>query len=266
MKIASIQLAAGDRTKEEQIDRARGLIGGLGEVDLILLPELWTSGAFAYERMEADAEPLGGGGGGPTLAAMKEIVRAKGCHFFAGSWVERSEAGLHNTAVFLSPEGEVLKTYRKIHLFGYQSKEREMMIAGETPAVVETPLGNFGLATCYDLRFPELFRALLDGGAECFLITSGWPYPRLGHWKLFNRARAVENLCFLISCNSSGEQGGVRYVGNSMVVDPWGETVASLDDREGVLTAEVDLSLVAKTRAEFPVVADRVMTDSTVHP
>ena len=146
MKIASIQLAAGDRTKEEQIDRARGLIGGLGEVDLILLPELWTSGAFAYERMEADAEPLGGGGrggggggGGTTLAAMKEIVREKRCHFFAGSWVERSEAGLHNTAVFLSPEGEVLKTYRKIHLFGYQSKERDMLVAGKTPAVIETP-------------------------------------------------------------------------------------------------------------------------------
>ena len=141
-----------------------------------------------------------------------------------------------------------------------------MMVAGKTPAVVKTPLGKFGLATCYDLRFPELFRALLDGGAECFIITSGWPYPRLEHWKLFNRARAVENLCFLISCNSCGEQGGVRYVGHSMVVDPWGETVASLDDREGVLTAEVDLSLVSKTRAEFPVVSDRVLTDSTVHP
>ena len=101
MKIASIQLAAGDRTKEEQIDRARGLIGRLGEVDLILLPELWTSGAFAYERMEADPEPLvgGGGGGDPTLAAMKEIGREKGCPFIAGSWVERLEEGLHNAAV-----------------------------------------------------------------------------------------------------------------------------------------------------------------------
>ncbi len=255
MKVASIQLAAGDWTKEEQIQRARELIGRVGDADLILLPELWTSGAFAYGRMEGDAEPLEG----PTLAAMREVAREGGCHLFAGSWVERSEEGLHNTAVFLSPEGEVLKTYRKIHLFGYESKEQEMMVPGDSPAVVKTPLGTFGLATCYDLRFPELFRALLDQGADCLLITSGWPHPRLEHWKLFNRARAVENLCYLISCNSCGEQGGVRYVGHSMVVDPWGATVASLDDQEGVLTAEVALSLVAETRAEFPALSDRVL-------
>ena len=257
MKIASVQLAAGNRSKEEQIGRAQGLISGTGDADLILLPELWTTGAFAYGRMEPDAEDLEQGS---TLAAMKEVARERGCHLFAGSWVERSEQGLHNTAVFLSPTGELLATYRKIHLFGYQSKEQEMMTAGDGPVVVETPVGKFGLATCYDLRFPELFRVLLDMGAECFLITSGWPYPRLEHWKLFNRARAVENLCFLISCNSCGEQDDVRYCGHSMAVDPWGETVASLDDREGVLTADVDLTRVAEVRSEFPALQDRVLT------
>lgn len=255
MKIASIQLAAGDRSKAEQIERARGLIGRVAEADLILLPELWTSGAFAYERLETDAEPFEG----PTLAAMKEIAGEKGCYFFAGSWVERSGEGLHNTAVFLSPEGEVLKLYRKIHLFGYQSKEREILVPGDSPAVAQTPLATFGLATCYDLRFPELFRALVDAGADCFLVTSGWPYPRLEHWILLNRARALENQSFLISCNSCGEQGGVRYVGHSMVVDPWGIAAASAGDREAVLTAEVDMSLVSQVRAEFPALADRTL-------
>ena len=165
MKIASVQLAAGDRSKEEQIDRALGLIDGAGDADLILLPELWTTGAFAYGRMEPDAEGLEQGS---TLVAMKELARERECHLFAGSWVERSDEGLHNTAVFLSPAGELLATYRKIHLFGYQSKEQEMLTAGDGPVVVETPVGKFGVATCYDLRFPELFRALLEMGAECF--------------------------------------------------------------------------------------------------
>jgi predicted amidohydrolase len=260
MKIASVQLAAGERSKEAQIKRATDMIERVGEVDLILLPELWTTGAFAYERMESDAESFAGEPPqSPTLEAMQEIARQKKCYFFAGSWVERSEAGLHNTAVFLSPDGEILKKYRKIHLFGYQSKEREVMVAGDEPTIVKTPLATFGLATCYDLRFPELFRALLDAGADCFLITSGWPYPRLEHWSLLNRVRAFENLCFLISCNSCGEQGGVRYVGHSMVVDPWGIAVASAGDRETVLTSEIDLSFVETIRAEFPVLADRTL-------
>ncbi|MFQ5692633.1 MAG: carbon-nitrogen family hydrolase [Nitrospinota bacterium] len=274
MRVASNQLAAGDRSKEEQIERARRLIDRVGEADLILLPELWTSGAFAYDRLEADAEPLegsgtagpAGSGGGPTLEAMREIARERRCHLFAGSWVECSEEGLHNTAVFLSPEGGVLAAYRKIHLFSYQSREREMLVPGGSPVVVRTPLGAFGLATCYDLRFPEMFRALVDRGAECFLVTSGWPYPRLEHWILLNRVRALESQCWLISCNSCGEQGGVRYVGHSMVVDPWGIPAASAGDRETVLTAEVDLARVSEIRAEFPVLADRVLPTPSDSP
>lgn len=256
MKIISVQLAAGNRSKKEQIERARKLIDRVGDTDLILLPELWTTGAFAYERMAADAEKLEDG---QTITVMKEIAKERGCHLFAGSWVERSEDGLHNTAVFIAPNGETLATYRKIHLFGYQSKEQELMIAGDRPVVVETPFGRFGLATCYDLRFPELFRILLDMGAECFLITSGWPFPRLEHWKLLNRSRALENLCFLVSCNSCDEQDEVRFCGHSMAVDPWGNTMATLDEKEGVLVVDLDLPRANEIRSEFPALQDRVL-------
>jgi predicted amidohydrolase len=196
---------------------------------------------------------------GLTISVVKEIARERKCYFFAGSWVERSEDGLHNTAVFITPEGETLATYRKMHLFGYQSKEQELMIAGDRPVVVETPLGRFGLGTCYDLRFPELFRALLDMGAECFLITSGWPFPRLEHWKLLNRSRAVENLCFLISCNSCDKQDDVHFCGHSMVVDPWGDIMGTLDEKEAVLAVNLDLKRVTTIRSEFPALQDRVL-------
>lgn len=133
------------------------------------------------------------------------------------------------------------------------------MTAGESPVVIETPLATFGLATCYDLRFPELFRGLLDMGAEVFLIASGWPYPRLEHWILLNRVRALENLCFLFSSNSTGQSGEVRYVGHSMIIDPWGTPIASAGDLETIVKAEVDLERLAQIRAEFPVLRDRVL-------
>ncbi len=255
MRIASVQLAASERSKEEQIRRATRLIEPLEDVDLLLLPELWTTGAFCYERMEAEAEAFDG----PTLHAMQEIARRKNCHFYAGSWVEESDAGLHNTAAFLAPSGEVLEYYHKIHPFGYQSREAELMTPGQTPKLVSTPLATFGLATCYDLRFPELFRSLSDVGAECFLVCSGWPHQRLEHWQLFNRVRALENQCYLISCNSCGKQDGLLYAGHSMVVDPWGIPQASAGDLETVMTADIELSLVAEARSTFPVLEDRVL-------
>ena len=256
MKVASIQLAAGDWTKEEQIQRARELIGRVGDADLILLPELWTSGAFAYGRMEGDAEPLEG----PTLAAMREVAREGGCHLFAGSWVERSEEGLHNTAVFLSPEGEVLKTYRKIHLFGYESKEREMMVPGDSPAVVKTPLGTFGLATCYDLRFPELFRGLVDRGMEVCVFASAFSVPTgRAHWDVLLRARAIENQVYVVAADQYGPQTPrLSSYGHSAIYDPWGKRLCEAgDDGDAVLIAEIDPAHQAKIRRELPSLTHR---------
>ncbi len=105
--------------------------------------------------------------------------------------------------------------YRKIHLFGYNSQETQILSPGEDVVVVDTPFGKIGMATCFDLRFPELFRAMVDKGVELFMVCSAWPYPRIEPWIMLNRVRALENQAYLISANSCGMNCGSQFVGHS---------------------------------------------------
>ena len=120
----------------------------------------------------------------------------------------------------------------------------------------DTPFGRVGLSICYDLRFPELFRALVDGGATAFLLTSGWPTPRIGHWDVLTRARAIENQAWLIACNEVGEQPGIRLGGHSTVVNPMGDVVVMAGEDPEVLVVDVDPGEAARWRAQFPVLED----------
>mgnify|MGYP003847780571 CR=1 FL=1 len=133
------------------------------------------------------------------------------------------------------------------------------MSGGDELFVVETPLGATGLATCYDLRFPELFRALTDGGASAFLLTSGWPTPRIEHWDILTRARAIENQAYVLACNESGTHGGVPIAGGSMVIDPQGEVLAEAGPGEEILSVGIDPARVAAWRGAFPALEDRRM-------
>jgi predicted amidohydrolase len=158
--------------------------------------------------------------------------------------------------VVLDPTGALAAVYRKVHLFGFNGGETTVMSGGEEVALVDSPLGPTGLATCYDLRFPELFRALTDGGASAFLLTSGWPTPRIEHWDILTRARAIENQAWFVACNEVGAQPGIQLGGHSVVVDPKGEVVGQAGTDEEVLLVDVDPEASVRWRAEFPVLAD----------
>ena len=176
----------------------------------------------------------------------------------AGSYAERAADGsTYNTAVLIGPAGDILATYRKRHLFGFETGERTLMSSGDDLVVIDTPLGRTGLATCYDLRFPEMFRGLIDLGAETFLLCSGWPVPRIEHWRLLARARAIENLAWLVACNGVGSHAGITLGGHSVVVDPKGEVVAEAGDTETVLFADVVPSQAGEWRTAFPALGDR---------
>jgi predicted amidohydrolase len=174
----------------------------------------------------------------------------------AGSFLERDGDDLYNTSVVFGPRGEVLATYRKIHLFGFDTGEAVTLTAGTDVVVVDTPLGPTGLATCYDLRFPELFRAHTDAGATAVLIPTGWPEVRIGAWDLLTRARATENQVWLVGANAVGTSNGVAMGGHTVVIDPWGAEVAQLAE-PGVLRADLDPALPAQVRRDFPVLRDR---------
>ncbi|MGK5732783.1 carbon-nitrogen family hydrolase [Streptomyces sp. URMC 124] len=240
----------------ERRARAAALVREQAGSDLVVLPELWPVGAFAFESFASAAEPLDG----PTARVMSSAAREAGVWLHAGSIVEQAPGGaLCNTSLVFSPSGELVRTYRKIHRFGFDKGEAVLMSAGTEPVTVALPDLTLGLATCYDLRFPELFRALLDAGAQAFVVPAGWPAKRRDHWTLLARARAVENLSYVLACGTAGTHAGVEQAGHSVVFDPWGEVVAEAGPGEEVLTVDLDPARVAKVREEFPALKDRVL-------
>ncbi|MDR1885194.1 MAG: carbon-nitrogen hydrolase family protein [Synergistaceae bacterium] len=255
MKVASIQLAiSDDRTKIETVDHALKMMDCCAGSDLIVLPELWNIGFFAIDKFISESEPIDG----YTAAAVGSKARELGAWVYSGSFVESRGGKYYNTSILFDRKGERAAVYNKIHLFTYKSREAEILTPGRDLAVADTEFGKVGLSTCYDLRFPEMYRKMMEQGAEFFLVTSGWPYPRHEAWEIFNRARAHENFCYLISCNSSGKQRGFLALGHSKIVDPWGTVVADSDYRETIVRADIDPGLVRTARAEFPVLNDRV--------
>lgn len=240
----------------ERRDRAAALVREQAGSDLVVLPELWHVGAFSFESFASGAEPLDG----PTARAMSAAARDAAVHLHAGSIVERDAGGaLYNTSLVFSPAGELVRTYRKIHRFGFDKGEAVTMAAGTEPVTVALPGAVAGLATCYDLRFPELFRALVDRGARMFVVPAGWPERRRAHWSLLARARAVENQAYVLACGTAGTHAGVEQAGHSVVVDPWGEVVAEAGGGEEVLAVDLDLARVDRIREDFPALKDRVL-------
>ncbi len=254
MRVTSVQMEMKDRPKKETVEAVLGLLDQAPKSDLILLPELWPCGFFSFDRYESDSEPIDG----PVVSALREKARDMEIHMLMGSLVLRDGDHLFNAAVLLGPDGGILAQYRKVHLFGYLSQEQKLLTAGKEPVVVDLPWGKAGITTCYDLRFPELYRCMVDQGAAIFLVTSAWPMARLDAWRLFNRARAHENLSFLFSCNCAGESAGKPFAGHSMMVDPGGEVLAEGGEGASFVSAEIDPGRIKAVRDEFPALKDRV--------
>lgn len=245
-----------DEPVETRRERVAGLVRAQDGADLVVLPELWPVGAFAFGDFAEHAEPVDG----PTAREMGAAARDAGVWLHAGSIVERDADGtLYNTSLLFTPDGELHRTYRKIHRFGFDKGEATLMGAGHEIVTARAADTVIGLATCYDLRFPELFRLLVDAGAQLLVIPAGWPARRRAHWSLLARARAVESQAYVLACSTAGTHAGVEQAGYSVVVDPWGEVVAEAGAGEATLTVELDPARVAKTRAEFPVLRDRVL-------
>lgn len=256
MKVASIQLEIKENeSKIARINRVESMIDKLKSQDLIVLPETWATGYFAFDRYVDESEEINGEFVQRFSSKAKEVQS----YLFAGSFIERNNGKFYNTSVLFSPDGDLIGTYRKIHLFRYGSQEGKILTRGNEITVVDTDFGKVGLSTCYDLRFPELYRAQVDLGAELLLVTSAWPHARLEHWKIFNTARALENQCFLISSNCVGNTHGVHLGGHSQVVDPWGIVMASGGDEETIVKTEIDPSQIAHIRETFPNLKHRVL-------
>lgn len=263
LHVAVVQMHSG-ADKQENIDAALELIeraAGLG-ARLVALPEMWTYLGPTEGAWEV-AEPVPG----PTITRLAEAARAHGIYLHCGSVYERveGEPRLYNTTVVLDPQGEIIAKYRKIHLFDvaidgqFSFQESAMMAPGGELVIAHVDGVKVGLAICYDLRFPELFRLLALRGAELIVLPAAFTqYTGKDHWELLIRARAVENQLFMVAPNEWGRHpnGGTSY-GRSMIVDPWGNVLATAADGAGVVSAVCDLALMEKVRREVPSLANR---------
>ncbi|WIV67258.1 carbon-nitrogen family hydrolase [Natrialbaceae archaeon AArc-T1-2] len=261
--LAQLEIEAGD--VPGNVDRALAAISRAADrgVDLVALPELFTVGYFAFDLYERHAEPFAG----ETFTRLREAAADHDVAVLAGSIVEDlaateavptpAEEGLANTAALFDSSGELELVYRKHHLFGYESAERELLVPGERLETADVGGFTVGVTTCYDLRFPELYRELVDAGAELICVPSAWPYPRIEHWETLSRARAIENQCYVATINGSGSFADATLLGRSSVYDPWGVAVASSGDEPTIVTTTIEPSRVESVREEFPALQDR---------
>jgi predicted amidohydrolase len=258
-RVALLQVdVSDDEAVETRVSRVlRMTRSAATNADLVVLPELWHVGAFNNDGLRPNAQPRDGA----LVASLRDAARETQTWIHGGSFVERLDGDrLANTSIVLNPLGEVAAFYRKIHLFGFDQGEAVMLDRGDEPIVApETPVGTAGIATCYDLRFPELFRELCRLGSQSFVLCSGWPTPRIHHWRILIQARAIENQAWFIACNEVGRNGDYQLGGESMVVDPKGDVVAQAGSGEELLFADVDPQAADVWRRAFPILRDRVM-------
>lgn len=265
LALAQIEVESGDVAGN--VERAVEAIESAATegAECVALPEIFDVGYFAFDAYQRAAEPIGG----KTHRAIREAAIEHDVAVLAGTVVEDLEAsaaageqvpaesGLANTAVLFDSDGERRLVYRKHHLFGYDSAEAELLVPGERLATTELCGHTVAVTTCYDLRFPELYRELVDAGATMVLVPSAWPYPRVEHWKLLPRARAVENLLYVGAVNGSASFDESALVGRSTVYDPWGTPISASDEEPAIVHARCPPERVAAVREDFPALRDR---------
>lgn len=262
---AAVQLCAGP-DKAANVATAAGLAAQAARrgAALVVLPEMFAwRGPRAAE--DGAAEPIPG----PTSDRLAALARELGVVLVGGSLLERSsEPGrFHNTCTVYGRDGALLARYRKIHLFDVDipghvtHRESETKVAGDAVVVVPTDVGALGLAICYDLRFPELFRRLGAAGAEIVCMPSAFTFPTgAHHWEILVRARAIENQVYVVAPNQIGRgPSGVQDFGHSLIVDPWGTPIARASNAATAITGEIDLDYLLRVRRELPCLEHRTV-------
>ncbi len=261
MKVAVCQLDAG-ADRDANLATARELLrrAAAEGVDLAVLPEY--ADHFGPPGTAPPAETVDG----PYVSALAATAAELGIWVAAGSFHEAGPDGrAYNTALVFDRTGALAATYRKIHLYDVEIpgrisfRESDTVAAGDTPVVVDVEGVRVGLSICYDLRFPELYRRLVDDGAQVLLVPSAFLLQTgRDHWEVLLRARAIENQCYVVAASQIGDHGpGLTCFGRSMVVDPWGLVVACAPDEVGVTTAVLDFDRLARIRAGLPALAHR---------
>lgn len=235
------------RTKEEFANAVKT------GADIILLPELWTTG-YDLTRLDeiADKHAI------ESIAFLSELAKEFNVILIGGSVAEQCDDGVRNTLLVIDQKGKLIHKYSKLHLFQLMD-EHLYLEAGQDEAEFTLDGESTAGYICYDIRFPEWMRKSAVSGAKVMYVVAEWPKPRIDHWRALLQARAIENQCYVVACNRVGADPKNEFGGMSLVVDPWGEIVAEGGSGEEIVTATVDFDLVDEVRGRIPVFRDRIV-------
>lgn len=244
-KIALAQMNVEYGNMQKNIAAAEGMIYTAvdKQCDLILLPELWSSG-FDYHHLNDYADQ------NCALIAKLQSIADQSNITICGTFIEKQDIRFYNSFITLQPRLPQTRYFKK-HLFALMHED-SYFTPGKTSNPFSSILGQTGMSVCFDLRFSDFFLDLRLQGAECFLMSAHWPLARINHWDILLQARAIENQAYMIAVNSVGQSGKDIYGGNSMVIAPDGEIVLRApNDEEGLFIAEIDPDKVKKIREKF---------------
>ena len=264
-RVAAVQMASGPNV-DANLEESGRLVAQAVDAgaELVALPENFgLIGARERDKLthaEADDD-------GPMQAFLAAAARRHGIWLIGGSVPMATPGGerVRQSLLVYDPQGRRAARYDKIHLFDVQLeggetyRESSSIEPGDTPVSLETPLGRLGLTVCYDLRFPELYRRLVDEGANVLLVPSAFTRATgRAHWEPLLRARAIENLAYVVAPAQGGFHTNERETwGHAMIVDPWGAVLAEQEKGAGVVLADLDMERLAQTRRNFPALEHR---------
>jgi predicted amidohydrolase len=256
MKVAAVQLVCTLGDVPANLNKMRDFCARAKQegVDLIVFPEAADTG-YSMPVIIREAKPWTEG----AVPALQEMAKEFALTIVSGV-SERAGDRIYNSQVFIDPRGEIAASYRKTHLFVLPPNDESSCYSpGDKFVSVAANGFRFGLSICYDLRFPEVCRALtLEHGANVMLVSSAWPLPRAAHLRALAVARAIENQSYLVLANRAGADAGVTCCGQSAIIDPTGNLIASASDgREEMITGEISEEAIAAVRDKIPVFAHR---------
>lgn len=252
MNIACVQMdiAFGEPEKNKQTV-VRYMEQIARNVDVVVLPELWTTG-YDLARLGDIADE----NGEDAKTFLSSLARAYNVHIVGGSVAKKTERQITNTMYIVDRNGDVVCEYSKLHLFKLMDEHKHLQ-AGETTGIFSLDGVTGAGVICYDIRFPEWIRAHVLHGAEVLFVVAEWPLVRLHHWRTLLMARAIENQCYVVACNRAGKDPNNEFAGHSMIIDPWGNILAEGNEQETVIVANIDINEVQDMRARIPIFADR---------
>lgn len=251
--VAMIQLDIKYGDPQANYMKASALIENAAKAgaDIILLPELWTTG-YNLTRLDEIADDQAE----KSIAFLQEQAKKHNINVVGGSVAEKCEEGVRNSLLVVDKKGNLVHKYSKLHLFQLMD-EHIYLEEGKDEADFELAGVKSAGFICYDIRFPEWMRKSILNGAKVMYVVAEWPAPRINHWRILLQARAIENQCFVIACNRSGSDPKNEFGGMSLIIDPWGEIVVEGSGEEEIVAGELDFALVDEVRERIPVFGDR---------